>query len=504
LYYARWDGSFIFASEVKAILQHPSARRALNAEVLPEYLALGYVLPPYTLFDGIHKLAPGHLLMSDESDQRAYWQPNAQIDTSISRQDAAQQTRMRLEAAVEMRMMSDVPLGTFLSGGVDSTTITALTGKFTGQAVKSFTVGFDFPADSYGDQKFNVDLHHARAAADALGCQHRAIVIRHDDLLRKLLPQLVFALDEPIADPAIMQTIFVTALARASGVPVLLSGDGADEIFGGYPFFRQANRVQQYKSLVPATLRRGLIDPLAGRLPVDAIQKLVEKSKLPSAAHHFLTWEANHPLNSIASLLKDSELAQRGSVSLHKKLSAILAPADSARIAEQVGYARLRMWLAENSNTRFDKMSMWMSVEARSPFQDHELVDFALGIPLRHKLPQDGKAVLKDAVADLLPPGIITRKKWGFTPPMSDWLRGPLRPLVDEHLSPGRLAATGLNPDVIQPMVADHMARRGYHLHEIWNVLMLQLWHAIYIDESLAVEGRWSAEELTAMSASPV
>ena len=194
-----------------------------------------------------------------DGDQQQYWQPNAQIEPDITRAESAKKTRALLEAAVEMRMMSEVPLGAFLSGGVDSTTITALTGKFSGQAVKTFTVGFDFPADSHGDHKFNVDLHHARAAADFLGCEHRAIVIRHDDLLEKLLPQVVFALDEPIADPAIMQTIFVTALARASGVPVLLSGDGADEIFGGYPFFRQADRVQRYQQIIPAALRNGLV-----------------------------------------------------------------------------------------------------------------------------------------------------------------------------------------------------------------------------------------------------
>ena len=505
LYYARWDGQFVFASEVKSILLHPAARRALNQSALPEYLALGYVLPPNTLFEGIDKLAPGHLMQIDADgpmQQVQYWQPNAKIDADISRTDAAQQTRARLETAVEMRMMSEVPLGTFLSGGVDSTAITALTGQFSGQAVKTFTVGFDFPTESHGDNKFNVDLHHARAAADHLGCDHHAIVIRHDDLLAALLPQLVFALDEPIADPAIMQTVFVTALARANGVPVLLSGDGADEIFGGYPFFRQADRVQRYQEWIPGPLRKSLIDPLVGLLPnagrFDAAHKLVEKSRLPGAADHFLTWEANHELDTLGGLLADADLAQHGSEALLTHLTAMIAPAASARIAEQVGYARLRMWMAENSNTRFDKMSMWMSVEARSPFQDHELVDFALGLPLRLKLPDDGKAVLKDAVADLLPDSIRNRKKWGFTPPMSDWLRGPLRPLVDTYLAPERLQRLGLQSEPIQSMIADHMDRRGYYLHQIWNLLMLSLWHAIYIDESLRLEGRWSAEELFA------
>jgi asparagine synthase (glutamine-hydrolysing) len=152
------------------------------------------------------------------------------------------------------------------------------------------------------------------------------------------------------------------------------------------------------------------------------------------------------------------------------------------------------MWLAENSNMRMDKISMWMSIESRSPFQDHELVDLALSIPLSHKLPDGGKAVLKDAVRDLLPPDTLTRPKWGFNPPVSDWLRGPLRPLVEKYCSPERLQANGLNPAAIMPMIEAHMERRAYHLHEIWNLLILQLWWAVFTEDE---PERWSAEELS-------
>ncbi|HLA45397.1 MAG TPA: asparagine synthase (glutamine-hydrolyzing), partial [Aggregatilineales bacterium] len=442
LYYARWENTFLFASEIKAILQHPAAQREVNSEILPEYLALGYVLPPNTLFKNIYKLAPGHFLMveSDASIQsRAYWKPTIALDESTSRTEQARTLRKKLENAVEMRLMSDVPLGTFLSGGVDSTTITALTGNMTGQAVKSFTVGFDFQKDSIGDRKFNVDLHHARDAAAALGCEHREIVLHHDELLTELLPQLIYAMDEPIADTAIMQTVFVAALARVHGVPVLLSGDGADEIFGGYPFFQAANRIERYKSLVPGVLRDYLIHPFIQQLPDSgrfvSLHKLADKAALHSPGEHFLSWESNHRFAGIHAVLQDQDIAQRGTVGLLQKLDSMLADLPVKNMLDRIAYARLRLWLAEDNNMRVDKISMAMSIEVRSPFEDHEMVDFGLSVPLKNKLPDGGKAVLKDAVADLIPEESIKRAKWGFEPPMSEWLRTIFRPLVDTYLS---------------------------------------------------------------------
>lgn len=496
LYYAQWGDTFIFASEIKAILTHPAARRALNREALPEYLALGYMLPPRTMYENIYKLAPGSFLLLEPDKPPViteYWRPTLQPDNSYSRQENAERIRAKLLETVASHMMSDVPLGTFLSGGVDSTTITALTGRLSGQPVESFTVGFDYQGDAAGDKKFNVDLYYARQAAEFLGCHHHEIVLRHEDRLADLLPQLVYALDDPIADTAIIQTMFVNALARQHGVPVLLSGDGADEIFAGYPFFQQAHRVQQYQTLLPAPLRTHVVHPLIGRLPRkgrwELLHKLAEKSELVSPAEHFLTWETHFSFDQIHALLQDTTLTHISTSDLLGRLNQELNALETPDMADKVGYARLRWWLAENSNTRFDKMAMWMSVETRAPFQDHELVNLALSMPLSHKLP--GKVVLKEAVKDWIPARVIQRPKWGFTPPASDWLRTIFRPLVDRYLlDADRLHASGLIPSAVIPLVEAHLNRTAYHLNEVWTLLIFQLWFALAIEQSLDFEER--------------
>jgi len=496
LYYARYKETFVFASEIKALLEHPLAYRALNTVAIPEYLSLGYVSPPRTLFQGIYKLPPATtLLLETDGAERhlKYWEPITQPNKTVSEKAYAEQIRHQLEQAVDMRLMSDVPLGTFLSGGIDSTLIT----KLVGNGVSSFTVGFDYEKQSTGDHKFNVDLHHARQAAKTLNTQHHEIILKHDDLLTQLLPQIVYALDEPIAESASIQTLFVTALARANGIPVLLSGDGSDEIFGGYPFFEAATRVQTYTEQIPTTLRENFLNPMLKRLPSNRfsmLQKLAEKSELDSRAAHFLTWDANFNAQQIHHIINNKKLAEEGTDILLDKLNELLQPIESHHIADWVGYAKLRWWLSEDSNMRYDKMAMWMSVESRAPFEDHELVELALQIPLQYKLPN--KAILKHAIQDLLPQHVLNRPKWGFNPPMSDWLRGPLYPLVETYLSKERLEANGLNSSAIHQILTDHITRKGYYMNELWNLLMLQLWIAIYIDESLVVTEHWSADDL--------
>lgn len=486
LYYAQASDGFWFASEIKALTTHLPA--TLNRKVVPEYLAFGYVLPPYTLFNDIYKLAPGHYLLVKNgavSETVTYWMPQ------LTPQPHANDLRTQIDTAVQLRLMGDVPYGAFLSGGIDSSTIAARMMAVTQSPVQTFTVGFDYEKNSSGDQKFNVDLHAARQVAKAINCNHHELIIRHESPLAELLRQLVYALDEPIADPAIIQTAFVTALARHSGVPILLGGDAADELYAGYAFFAQDQRVQRYGKAIPHIVRQHVINhlPLGGRL-----RKLNAKSLLRSPIERFLSWEAPHPLDTLPELLVgwQPELLNHRLKGANRILREHVA---SRWMADYVGYARLRFWLAENNNMRMDKIAMWMSVEARAPFQDHLLVENALQIPLESKLPS--KAILRQAVKGWIPDFVLDRPKWGFTPPASDWLRTVLRPLIDTYITVERSEALGLNHTRVQDLVNQHMQREGYYLHQLWSLLLLHMWHAVYIEDEKPV--RWSATDMVTL-----
>ncbi len=505
LYFMRAGEVFAFASEIKALFEVPGMSRAVSPEGLASYLTLGYVAPPHTLFAGVEKLAPGEWLRVDREGVRRgqYWQP--EMDTlepsHASYDETVKQVRAALEEAVTLRLMSDVPLGVFLSGGVDSTAVAALVTRATGQPVQSFTVGFDLPPGSKGDAKFNVDARYAALAAQALGAQHHTITVRQDGSLADLFPHLIYAMDEPVVQPAIVQTAYVAALARLNGVPVLLSGDGSDELFGGYAHYRADRTLERYLA-VPRLLREGVLTPLLARAPArfDGARKLAEKSRAVDPVSRYLHWMRIIGPERLPGLLCDPDVAGRAPDVLADALLPVLAAPRTRHFADRIAYASLRRWVAEDSNMRVDKMSMAMSVEARAPFQDHHLVALGLSIPLRYKLRNgDFKTVLKDAVRDLVPAEILTRPKWGFMPPSSDWLRTVLRPLVDEHLSRERLEATGVfRPEAVARLVEDHMARRGYELWPLWAILSFQIWHALTIDGSLTLDRKLAPADLAA------
>jgi asparagine synthase (glutamine-hydrolysing) len=500
LYYAQLGDEFIFASEIKALLLHPGLRRAVDPDALVMYLSLGYVAPPRTMFAGICKLAPGEKLVLHHNTRHIeeYWHPV--MDTRRAPQgDLVQQVRDLLVECVEMRMMSDVPIGVFLSGGVDSTATAAIVSRALDHPVQSFTVGFDLSGK--GDTKFNVDARYAALASKTLKTDHHAIMIRQDDSLREILPYLVYGLDEPVAQHAIVQTVYVSALARMNGVPVLLSGDGGDELFAGYPHYRSDRVLERYLQ-IPALLRQGVITPLLEHAPArfDAVRKLAQKSRNVDPAQRYLHWMRIIDPARLPDLLHDPALAQRSGAILNQVLRPLLDDPQTRHFADRIAYTSLNLWLAEDSNMRVDKMSMAMSIEARAPFEDHKMMEFALSIPLRYKLADgDFKTVLKRAVSGFVPQEILSRSKWGFYPPSSDWLRTVLRPLVDTYLSRERIEATGFfQPEMVARLVDDHMSKRGYELWSLWALLIFQIWHALYIDQSLTLDHALTPAEVMA------
>jgi asparagine synthase (glutamine-hydrolysing) len=498
VYYAALDGDeFLFASEAKALFEHLGLRAAVNCDVLPHYLLLGYVPPPHTLFAGVEKLAPGeYLRVTREGVRKAlYWRPIMDASGAPDYGEAVEQVRAALLETVEMQMMSDVPIGAFLSGGVDSTGIVALMQRFSAQPVQTFTVGFDAPPGSPADLKFNVDRRYAAAAAKALGTKHHEIMLRADDSLRALLPHLVYAMDEPISMPTIVQTAYVAALARLNSVPVLLSGEAGDELFLGYNHYRADQQLGRFLS-IPPLLRQGVITPLLERLPSEPARKLARKSRQTDPAARYLEW------------LRRMEPARTGELiagdtnpeALARWLRQVLAEPRSPHFADRIAYADLRVALAENMNMRVDKMSMAMSVEARAPLQDYRLVELALRLPLSYKLRRgDFKTIFKDALRTSIPQDILKRSKWGFNPPASDWMRTILRPLIEQTLTRERLAEAGVfRPEAVERLIQAHIVERKYEMWPLWTALVFHLWHGLYIDGSLTLDHALSASELYA------
>lgn len=495
LYYAPLpNGELVFASEIKALFEYPHLKRAVNHDSVPAYLILGYVPPPATMFAGINKLAPGECMVVERGHirQRQYWELNMAARDVPPYADAVRSVRQTVIECVEMQMMSDVPIGAFLSGGVDSTVVVAIMQAASRQPVKTFTVGFDAPPGSKADQKFNVDARYAELVARKLGTDHHVITIPQDDRLAWLLPHLVYAMDEPVAMPTIVQTAYVAALARLNGVPVLLTGEAGDELFLGYNHYRMDQLIDRYLR-IPALLRTNLLTPIMERLPggrFENARKLAQKSRLTDPADRYLAWLRLIDIERLPELLASPLLASQGAEQIRAQLRPILAMPDTRHFADRAAYAGLRLPLPENGNVRVDRMSMAMSIEARSPLQDYRLVDLALSLPLEYKLRRgDFKVIFKDAFADRIPQEVLTRPKWGFTAPASDWLRTALRPLVEHILSPELVEAVGVfRPDTIQRLVHAHLVERQYELWPVWSALVFHLWHALYIDQSLTLD----------------
>ncbi|MGQ9907827.1 MAG: asparagine synthase (glutamine-hydrolyzing) [Candidatus Flexifilum sp.] len=494
------DGSFLFASEIKALFAHPGVRRAVDEDGIQPFLILGYVPPPGTLFAGIEKLAPGERLIVERGApprREVYWRPVMDASAAPSYDEAVQQVRAAVWEAVEMQMMADVPIGVFLSGGIDSTAVTAIMQRLADRPVHTFTVGFDLPPDSPDDVKFNVDLRYAGQVAAALGTDHRAIRVRADESIADLLPYLIYALDEPINVPTIIQTAYVAALARRSGVPVLLNGEAGDELFLGYNHYRLDRLLDRYLRL-PGLLRRGLLTPLFERMPGPRfadLRTLSAKSRVTDPAARYLEWLR------ILDARKTFTLLRRGPSYewTLRRLRPLLNEPATRHFADRIAFTSLKLVVAENHNMRVDKMAMAFSTESRAPLEDYRLVELALRLPLPYKLRAgDVKRVFKDAVRDLVPDFVMTRPKWGFNPPASNWLRGPLRPLLDRWLSREYVNAVRIfDADAIANVVNAHLGGQ-YELFPVWSSLIFHLWHAIYIDGSLQVDTVMTPDRLFA------
>jgi asparagine synthase (glutamine-hydrolysing) len=493
------DGSrFAFASEAKALLALPWVSTALNESALPGYLNLGYVAAPETMFRGLRKLPPATLVAVDAGRvaERRYWRIDGRVDRARTATEWVERLRARLEESVRMQMVSDVPIGAFLSGGIDSSAVVGMMSRHSAGPVKTYSIGFD--GSVAGD--FYNELPYARAMATRFGTDHHEIVVRPDVV--DLLPRLSWFLDEPVADTAFITTYLVSKFARES-VTVILSGVGGDEILGGYRRYLGDHFHRRF-AVLPAWAR-SLAIRAGRRLPADRHSPLLNLARYAKA---FL---------AAAELPPEARYAAFVQVFARTDLPQVLRspPTGDDAIAAAFGVAHsddaLNRMLVVDAETQLpddllaltDRMTMATSLECRVPLLDHELVELAAAIPGELKV-RNGelKHLLKRALEDLLPPAILNRQKRGFGTPMGAWLKRELAPVLRGVLSPSTLAARGLfHPAAVQALMADHDANRIDGTDRLLALLNLEIWSRVYLDGRGADDVAAELRDMTRLAA---
>ena len=484
LYWTAGGGRLAFASEIKALLTVPGVGAAVDHDALAAFLLLKYVPAPRTLFAGIQALPPGHLLVADADGVRVrrWWDVSfRRRQPELSERAAVAELRERLEDSVRAHLVSDVPFGAFLSGGVDSSTVVALMSRELGRGVSTFSVGFE------GAGAEMSELPYARMVAERYGTDHHEVLIGAGDFIR-LAEKVVWHLDQPIADNACLPNYMVAELASAH-VKMVLTGEGGDELFAGYARYA-GERLAPLFSLLPAPVRRQGVaatrrSPGLSR-PGIALYALCQ----PEEGRRLATWfPLMHPdvRDELATGALGEAVARAAPESLFAEP---LARTDARERLNRMLYVDTKLWLPDDLLARGDKMSMAASLEARVPLLDHHLVEFAAGLPPRMKLKGvRRKHLLKEAVRDLLPAPILSRAKKGFPVPISDWLRGDARDFSLDLLAPDTVRRRGLlAPDVVARMVREHDTGAADHGSALWALLSLELWHQLYVDRASPAE----------------
>jgi asparagine synthase (glutamine-hydrolysing) len=488
-FYYCWDGSvLLFASEIKAILAYPGKKAELNRSMLAEYLAFGYVTGAETMFAGTRKLMPGHTLEISERGEisvKRYWDLAAEGDHEPRpRQFYVNTYREMLESAVASHLMSDVPLGMFLSGGLDSSAVAALATKLRGDRIKTFAVGY---GDGGGKEEAFSELPYAREVAKHIGSEHHEIVLSRQQFFESL-PRLIWHEDEPLVWPSSVSLFSVARLAREH-VSVVLTGEGSDETLAGYTRYAwtllNARMDRAYRAITTHRFR-------------DAVRSWVQDASFGASTrrklqHTFVTrdgtsWPSFYFDNFFSAFSADDQAELLGDNVLE---TAGDAYAGSMQAWKRSSGDLLHRLLQTDINSyliellmKQDQMSMAASVESRVPFLDHPLVEFTATIPARYSISGlAGKLILKQAAEDLLPKSIIYRKKMGFPTPWECWLAGPqLDDLEHMLLAPRTLERGFFRPEAVKRIFAEHRSGVRDHGNRIWRLLNLEIWQRMFID----------------------
>jgi asparagine synthase (glutamine-hydrolysing) len=491
LYYGWLGQTLVFGSELKAIAAHPQFQPEINRDALTSLLRLKYIPTPHSIYKGIHKLPPGTILSwQGESDRplpQSYWSIKAVAESGIadpfsgSEQDAINHLDSLLRDAVGLRMMADVPLGAFLSGGIDSSTVVALMQAQSSQPIKTFSIGFQ--EDTYNEAQY------AKAVAHHLGTDHTELYVTPEEALATI-PELPTLYDEPFADVSQIPTFLVSQLAKQH-VTVSLSGDGGDELFGGYGRYLRGQSLWQAMSWIPAPIRQTVAQALTNLEPQSwgqnshQGQTLLTKPKLNNLGYK---------LNRVSELLRaetpetlymklDSDWQEPSKVVIGGKEPQTIFNdrgrwATLADFTQWMMYLDTETYLPDDILVKVDRASMGVSLEGRIPLLDHRVVEFAWRLPDEMKIRNNqGKWLLRQVLYRYIPQHLIDRPKMGFGVPIGDWLRGPLRDWAEALLDEGRLQQEGLfNPQPIRQKWHEHLSGDRNWQYSLWNILMFQAW----------------------------
>ncbi|PYX85340.1 MAG: asparagine synthase (glutamine-hydrolyzing) [Acidobacteria bacterium] len=490
LYY-RCDGNaFLFGSEIKTILAYPGIEPEFTRNTLAEYLAFGYVAGDHTMYAGIEKLPPGHTLEVNENGKLTitpYWDLTVAPDSDGKpREHYVKTYRELLEQCVSSHLMSDVPLGVFLSGGLDSSAVAALTTKIRREPIETFSVG-------YGEEEFS-ELRFARQVAEHIGSKHHEVRLSRDEFFGSL-PKLIWHEDEPLVWPSSVSLYSVARLARER-VTVVLTGEGSDETLAGYTRYAwtlmNSRMDNVYRSLTPVLLRSWVRSGI-NTLPLGA--SLHRKLEHTFLGRDGASWPSFY-YDNFYSAFSSAEEAELLTDEAHQAAGDAYAGSmhfwnkSAGDMLHRLLYTDIKTYLLELLMKQ-DQMSMAASIESRVPFLDHVLVEFTASIPAKYSIRGlGGKFILKSAVEDLLPKDIVYRQKMGFPTPWAYWLAGPQLDNLESMLLEPRSLERGLfKPEVIRRMFAEHRSHRRDHGNRIWRLLNLETWLRVCIDGERPREG---------------
>jgi asparagine synthase (glutamine-hydrolysing) len=472
------QGTLVFGSELKCLLEHPEVRRELNPEALDLYFSFGYVPDPLSIFRGIHKLPPGHHLSFTDGrlSIQEYWDFPYEPVEARPEEDYLEELRALLDEAVRVRLIADVPLGAFLSGGIDSSTVVGLMSRNMDQPVKTFSIGFH--EDSYNELKY------ARIAARHFGTNHHEFIVTPD--ICAVVDELVWHFDEPFFDSSAIPTYMVSKLARQH-VKVVLSGDGGDELFAGYTRY-VVDRKRSGFARLPRVLREGVMQPLGRHLPhgapgrnyihnvaFDPLDRYIEDLSVFTKLNKHSLYTAD-----FRRQLRDGE---DGAAARYREIAARINTGDPV---DPLLYLDSKTYLPGDILTKVDRMSMATSLEARVPLLDHRLIEFVTRIPASLKMKGlETKHIFKRAISDLVPAEILNRPKQGFGVPIQKWINQQLRERLRDTLMDRRARERGyVEARYVEVLLDEHERERRDHSAELWTLFMLELWQRAFMDQT--------------------